>query len=86
MQEEADAQVAALLPQHLRDKLQLIVIYPHGRAGGRLLGRCPREAPVDPDVGIPPWPPELRRGDHIVIERPERAVAEALVVVADLIG
>ncbi len=86
MDEDPNAQVAALLPEHLGHQLKLIVIHPHGRAGGRLLCCGPGESPVDPDVGIPPRPAKLRRGDHVVIQRPQRGIAEALVIVADLLS
>ena len=84
--EDPDAQVAALFPEHLGHQLKLIVIHPYGRADGCLLRRGPGESPVDPDIGIPPRPAELRRGDHVVIQRPQRGIAEPLVVVADLLS
>src|ERR1700722_10628488 len=84
--EDPDAQVAALFAEHQGDKLELIVIYPNGRADGCLLGCSLGESPVDAYVGIPPWPAELRRGDHVVIQGPQGGVAESLVVVADLLS
>src|ERR1019366_337897 len=43
-------------------------------------------AAVDRDIRVPPWAAELRLRDDVVIQRPERRIAEALVVVADLLG
>jgi hypothetical protein len=44
-----------------------------------------REALVDPHVRLPPVAVERRRGDDVVVERPEGAVREALVVLLDLL-
>ncbi len=82
--EEPDADVAALLPQHPRDQLQLVVVHPDGRARRGVGRRGLREAPVDRDEGLPPPAVELRRRDDVVVERPQRRVAEALVEVPDL--
>ncbi len=80
VQEEADGQVGPQHAQHLRDQLQLVVLDPHGRAlGGRPRGRL-GEAPVDLDVAVPPLPVVDRFDDHVVVERPQRGVGEALVV------
>ena len=50
VREEADAHVAALLPHHRRDQLELVVVHPHRGVGGGPLGYRPREPPVDPYV------------------------------------
>ena len=84
VQEEADEEVGALLAQHLRHELQLVVLHPDR---GALLGhrrRAVREALVDLHVRVPPLPAELGRHDHVVVERPQGAVGEPLVVVGDL--
>ena len=47
VQKEADGQIGPQHPQHLRDQLQLIVLYPHRRALGRHLRGRLGEAPVD---------------------------------------
>ena len=82
--EKADADVAAQLAQHPRHQLELVVVHPDGRPGRRLFGRRLREPPVDRHVRVPPPAMELRRGDDVVVERPQRRIAEALVVVPDL--
>ena len=84
--EVADAHVAAHRPEHRGHQLKLVIVHPDGRARGRLLSHGARVAPVNPDVDIPPRPVELRLRDHIVIQRPQRRVAEALVVIAHLVG
>ena len=83
--EEADPDVAALLADHLRDQLQLVVMHPDRRPGRRLVHGGLRERPVDRHVGVPPPAVELGRGDDVVVERPQRRVAESLVVVPDLV-
>ena len=82
--EEADPDVVALLAQHPRDQLELVVVHPDGRARRRLFRRGLREAAVDRHVRLPPPAVELRRRDDVVVERPQRRVAEALVEVPDL--
>jgi hypothetical protein len=84
VQEEADPQVRAFLAEHRRDELELVILHPDdgavlGDAGGRV-----GEAPVDLDVVVPPVTVELRRGDRVVVERPERAVGQPLVVLLDV--
>ena len=87
VQEEADPQVGPQLAQHLRHQLQLVVVHPDGRVlGGAASAAVLGEAPVDRDVGVPPLAVELRLGDHVVVERPQRGVGEALVEVLDLLG
>ena len=41
--------------------------------------------PVDLPVGVPPGAVELRRGDHVVVERPQRGVGKALVEKLDVV-
>jgi hypothetical protein len=84
--EEADAQVLALLAEHPRHQLHLVVVHPHGRAVRGLLGRRLGERPVDRHVGVPPLAMKLRLRDHVVVERPQGGVAEALVEVPELLG
>ena len=82
--EEADPDVVALLAQHPRHQLELVVVHPHGRPRRRLFRRGLREAAVDRHVRLPPPAVELGRRDDVVVERPQRGVAEALVEVPDL--
>ena len=86
VQVEADAQVGPQVAQHLRHQLQLVVLDPDGGALGGHLGGLLGEAPVDRDVGVPPLAVELRLGHHVVVERPQGAVGEALVELLDLLG
>ena len=83
---EADAQVRSQVAQHLRHQLELVVLDPDRRALGRDLGGPVGEALVDGDVGVPPLAVELRLGHHVVVERPQRAVGEALVELGHLLG
>ena len=82
--EEADPDIAALLTQHPRHQLELVVVHPHGRPRRRLFRRGLREPAVNRHVGIPPAAVELGRRDDVVVQRPQRSVAEALVEVPDL--
>ena len=83
--EPADAHVGAQLAHHLRHQLQLVVVHPHRRAlGGDLADRL-GEAAVDPLVGDPPVAVERGRHDDVVEDRPQGVVAEALVVLGDLV-
>ena len=83
--EEADLQVRARLAQHLGDELQLVVLHPDGGAVAGVVDDGVREPAVDLAVGVPPGPVELRRGNHVVVERPERGVGEALVEELDVV-
>jgi hypothetical protein len=85
VQEEADPQVRPELTQHLRHQLELVVLDPDQ---GTLLGDLGGpfgEALVDPPIGVPPVAMELRMSDHVVVERPQGRVGEALVVFLDLV-
>ena len=82
--EPADAHVRAQLAHHGRHQLQLVVVHPHGAAGGDDLGDGLGEPAVDVAVGVPPGPVERRRDDDVVVDGPEGVVAEALVVPAHL--
>lgn len=68
------------------DQLQLVVLDPDRRARRGDLGAGLREPLVHLHVAVPPGPVEHRALDDVVVERPERRVGEALVVVADLVG
>ena len=81
---EADTDVGALFAEHPGHQLELIIVDPDRRAVSRLLGGGLREAPVHRHVGLPPVALKLRRGDDVVVQRPQRRVAEALVKVPDL--
>ncbi len=78
--EEPDPQVRPALPQIPGNQLQLVVLHPDRGALGSGLGRGLRETLVDGAVGIPPRAVELRWRNHVVVERPERGVGEALVI------
>ena len=86
VQVEADPQVRPELPQHLRHQLHLVVVHPDQRTLVGQLGGLVGEALVDLDVGVPPLAVELRLGHQVVVERPQRAVGEALVVALDVLG
>ncbi len=83
--EEADGEVRALLAQHLRHELQLVVLHPHRGAGrGGLRGRV-GEALVHLHVGVPPLAVVARLRDDVVVQRPQRVVREALVVLGEVL-
>ena len=86
VQEEPDPQVRTPLAEHARHQLELVVLHPDRRALGGDLVDGRGEPLVDPHVGLPPVPVVRRRGDDIVVERPQRVVGEALVVVLDVLG
>ena len=86
VQEKANTQIRTPFAKHLRDQLELVVLDPDHRALGRRVGGDIGEPSVDRDVRIPPAPMVFRLGDHVVVERPERRVGEALVVGVDLAG
>jgi hypothetical protein len=85
VQEEADEYVGTQFPQQLRDQLQVIVLYPDGRARLRRFGGGRGEAPVDRPVGIPPAAVEHGLLDRVVVQRPQRGVGESLVVAGELL-
>jgi hypothetical protein len=68
-----------------RHELQLVVLHPHDGARGGQRGGLLGETAVDGDVRVPPLAVVLRRDDDVVVERPQGAVGEALVVVLDLL-
>ena len=74
------------LAHHRRHELQLVVVHPDGGALGGDLADGLGEAPVHPLVGGPPVAVEGRRDDDVVVDRPQGVVAEALVVLADLVA
>ena len=86
MVEEADPHVGALLAEHLRDELQVVVVDPDHRVGWRDLRQRVGEALVHLHVGLPL--PLVIAGltDRVVIERPQRVVREAFVVRLDVVG
>jgi hypothetical protein len=83
--EEPDGEVRALLAQHLRHELQLVVLHPHGRAGRGGLRGGVGEALVDGDVGVPPLAVVARLRDDVVVQRPQGVVGEALVVLGEVL-
>ena len=84
--EEADPQVRPDVAQHPGHQLELVVLHPDRGAAGRPGGCDVGEPAVDVDVGVPPAPVVDRRGDHVVVERPQGGVRHALVVLGDLPG
>ena len=84
--EEPDGQIRPQVAQHLRDELELVVLYPHRRPRGGGTGGGLGETAVDVDVAVPPLAVVARLDDHIVIQRPQGGVGEALVVVGDVVG
>ena len=68
-----------------RHQLQLVVVHPDRGVLGGHRGGLLGEPPVDPHVGVPPLAVELRLGDHVVVERPQGGVGEALVELLDLV-
>ncbi len=85
VQEEADPQVRAQLAEHLRHQLHLVVLHPDGGVLRGHLGGLGGEPLVDGDVGVPPLTVEGRLGHHVVVERPQGAVGEALVELLHLL-
>ena len=82
---EADAGVGALLPDHLRDELQLVVVHPHA-CRPRPARRRRRRRSAGSPCGTPPTSRGGTGGlDGVVEERPDRLVAGAAVVVVDLL-
>ncbi len=78
--EEADPHVRALLADHPRYELQLVVVHPDRPAGaGHRRGRR-GEAPIGLEIGVPPAAMELGGDDDVVVQRPQRRVGEALVI------
>ena len=86
VQEESDGEVGPQHPQHLRHQLQLVVLNPHRRAVGGGARRRLGEPPVDVDVAVPPLAVVDRLDDDVVVQRPQRGVGEALVVLGDVLG
>ena len=84
--EEPDAQIRPALAEHGRDQLQVVVVHPDDRTLARRAGGGLREALVHAHVRLPPLLLERRSADGVVIERPERVVGEAVVVLGDLVG
>ena len=79
--EEADAQVGSQLAEQRRHQLQVVVLHPDHRVALGVVGGDLGEPPVHPLVRLPPAAVEGRRLDRVVVERPERGVGVALVVV-----
>ncbi|KAF5307233.1 hypothetical protein FQR65_LT18436 [Abscondita terminalis] len=74
MQEKRDGQIWPQLTEHGGDELQLVVVHPHNRPFGGDLGGSLSEALIDAAITIPPLAVVLGRRNHIVIQRPQRAV------------
>ena len=74
------------IAQHLRHQLQLVVLDPYRRRRGRRRASGFGEAAVDVDIAVPPFAVVDRLDDDVVVQRPQRGVREALVVLGDVVG
>lgn len=81
-----DRDIRAQFAHHLRHELQLVVVNPDRALRRRGIGGRLGEPSIHGDIGIPPLAVVLRRSDHVVIERPDRVVREALVVLRYLLS
>ena len=72
----------AELAQALRRQQQVVVVQPHGRPGRDQLARGRRERAVDLPVAVPLAVHESHVLRERVEERPQRPVAEAVVIAA----
>ena len=79
MQEESDGEIRALLAQDAGQKLQLVVLYPHGGALGGDFGYFICETQVDLAIGVPPIAVIGRGDDEIVVERPQGGIRKTLI-------
>ena len=85
VQEEADAQVGPALAQHARAPAAAGSRAPTPSRRARRPRRSRRRsARLTRDVGVPRVPVVGRRRDRVVVERPDRRVAEALVEALDV--
>src|SRR5690625_4238393 len=80
VQEEADGQVGPQFTEELGHQEQLVVLDPHGGALGGGVGGGFGEPGVDLPVGVPPFTVVGGWDHHVVEQRPDGAVGEALVV------
>ena len=79
MQEESDGEIRALLAQDAGQKLQLVVLCPHGGAFGGDLGYLVCKTQVDLAIGVPPIAVIGRGDDEIVVERPQGGIRKTLI-------
>src|SRR5699024_8095094 len=79
VQEEADPQVGAQLPEDARHELQLVVLHPYGGTLGGDLRDLLREEQVDVAVPGPPLTVVDGRDDEVVVQGPQGGVGETLV-------
>jgi hypothetical protein len=70
VEEEADPEIGASLPQHCGNQLQLVVVDPHQGSLRSTLRRGLGKAFVGGPEILPPPPVKLGTTDHIVIEWP----------------
>ena len=84
--EEADPEVGPRFAQQPGHQLQLVVLDPHGGAVVCMAYDGVGEPLVDPAVGVPPGPVELRGSDHVVVQGPQGGVGEALVIQLNIVG
>jgi len=80
VQEEADARVRQLASNHFRDEQQMVIVNPDHVAIPVLGNDRAREALVDSAVDIPVRNSEWQAVDLIVEQRPEYAIANAVIV------
>ena len=85
VEEEADFGLGEALAQHFRQQEQVVIVYPDQLVAAHLLGHCIAEQAVDLDVGFP----LVVVVDHVRLEemaqRPQRAVAESVVIALHLL-
>ena len=86
VQEEPDAKVRPALTHERRDELQVVVVNPHGCVRRRGSGDRISEPRVHAVVVVPPGSVIHGLSDHIVVQRPQRCVREAVVVAAQVSG
>ena len=86
VEEEADPEIGPHPAEHRGHQLEVVILHEHARPWGSLAGSRFGEALIDRHVGPPPVPVKLRLLTGVVVERPESAVGETLVVVPNLIG
>src|SRR5262249_25501944 len=85
MQEEADARVRNALPEHPRQKAQLVVLHPDAIARAIVRRDDVCELLVDPAIRVPIGGVDRDQLEQIMEERPEDAVREAVVVPRDVL-
>ena len=86
VEEEPDQQIRPLVAQQLGDQLEVVVVDPDDGVVGRDLRQRVGEALVHRLVGRPVGGVVRGVAQGVVVQRPQRVVGEALVVVLHLVG